>query len=402
MASLHSFLMSLAIGLPVISLLIIVHEFGHFIVAKMCGVGVLKFAIGFGPTIFKKRFGETEYQLSPILLGGFVRMVGDMPDPITGEQVTDKSVREDAKEELSENKADLPPEVQAMLNDKSRWFIEKGFWAKSAVVVAGPFFNLLLAVVLVTFAIWTYGEERVIEGPVIGSIQKGSPAERAGIADGDRITKINGKDISSWDSLAEHVRESNGESLSIDIDRAGKPLTVQVQPKTKTLPGANGQQDKNVYLIGVERKFERHSAGFLDAIGFGVSWSTSVVVKTYEGLFGIIRGAVSPKELAGPLFIFGEARSQAKKGFEDLLYFTALLSVSLAVLNLLPIPILDGGHLLFFVIEALLGPISVKKKEFAQGIGFAVLLLLMLFAISNDITREMPDKQKGVEWETSP
>ena len=383
----------------VIGVLICVHEFGHFLLAKLTGVGVLKFSIGFGPALFKVRRKETEYQLSAIPLGGYVRMVGDMPDLLTGKQATDETVREADTDEEKLQRIEYenqPSEVRRAIEDRARWFIHKNFWQRTSIVLAGPVFNYLLAIVVVIIASWIYGEERMDEAPKIGSVMAGSPAEKAGVKPGDIVHTIGGKETATWDDLAETVHRGTGEEIVLDVSRGSEKLTLTVQPQMKEVRGYTGEK-KSAYFIGIGPSIYRSETGFVGATRFGLLWTLDKTVLTYVGLWGMLTGKVSPKDLAGPLFIIDTAGKQSREGFDSLLYFTALLSVSLAVLNLLPIPVLDGGHIMFFIVEALIGPISVRKKEFAQQVGMVLLLCLMVFAIRNDIFRE-PVKA-GVDWQ---
>ena len=373
----------------VIGMLIVVHEFGHFIVAKWCGVGVLKFAIGFGPAIYKFRRKETEYQIGLIPLGGFVRMVGDMPDFLTGEQVTDDGVR---GEEASNNQKEqvLIPEVAEAIEDRSKWFIEKSFWQKSAIVVAGPLFNFFFSLVIVFFAVIFFGKEVVLEEPIIGKVMSNSPAQKAGLKEGDAILQVSGDEVTKWKQFAKTVHDTTAESFTVKVERNSQILDFTVSPKQKEVPSITGKKVKASF-IGVSPMVKRQESGILGAAYFSMLWTLDKTIITYTGLFGMIVGNLSAKDLAGPLFIIDAAGEQAKQGFDNVLYFMALLSVSLAVLNLLPIPVLDGGHLLFFIIEAIIGPLSIKKKELAQQVGLVFLLGLTIFAIHNDITRDNKD-----------
>jgi len=391
----------------VLGVLVLVHEFGHFIVAKWCGVGVLKFAIGFGPPIWKFRRGETEYQIGPIPLGGYVRMVGDMPDPITGPQVTDKVVRVEEFVEQGALEKEVPyrevlsPEAEAMLKDRSRWFIEKGFWPKSAIVIAGPLFNLFLTIALIFCCLVVYGERKMETVPRLGSIMLGSPAEKAGLKEGDIVKTIDDKEISTWENLALTIRDGTGLPVKLKISREGSEQVIVAQPlpKSTVVDGVS----KTSYFLGFLHpgSYTHTPVSIGTAAKAAILVTADNVLSIYYGIWSMIQGSISPKELAGPLYIFQAAGDQAEKGLEDLFYFVAILSVSLAVLNLLPIPILDGGHLMFFILEAILGPISVRKKEVAQQLGFAVLLSLMAFAFKNDIFRKSAEETKGPQkWET--
>ena len=384
----------------VIGVLVLVHEFGHFIVAKACGVGVLKFAVGFGPAIFRFRRGETVYQIGAIPLGGFVRMIGDIPDLITGAQATDDAVRqaEDiAKAPIREkSKQELEDEriAEELFADRSRWFIEKGFWAKSAIVAAGPIFNFIFAFFLATLCGILYGQAVLEEKAILGEVVKDSPGEKAGLKVGDEIKSVDGVAIKQWDEFAQSIRESKGKALSLEIQREGTTINLQATPKEKVIPRASSEPVK-LYLLGLSPMMKHQDLSFSESIVFGWSWLYDKTYLTYDGLRQMFTGQASPKDLAGPIFIFQEAGRQVAKGFEFLFFFMAIISVSLAVLNLLPIPVLDGGHLLFFTIEAIVGPISVRKKEFAQQLGMLLLLCLMAFALKNDVTRK---EQKESDW----
>lgn len=389
---------NIIVPIIVLGVLICVHEFGHFIVAKWCGVGVLKFSIGFGPALYRVRIGETEYQIGLIPLGGYVRMIGDIPDMITGPQVSDSAVRgeeDSAKAAAAEEASAMERKLFA---DRRRWFIEKPLWQRSLIVFAGPFFNFILAFVLILISVASFGEGYINTDAVIGSVMGGSPAEHGGLQTGDRVVALDSKPVADWESLAGSIRNGTGATLDLQIERDSQTLNVQVTPQRKEIAGPDGRQE-TVYLIGIGPSFGHKPVPVTRAAEIAAKWTWHATARTCEGLVGMLSGVISPKELAGPLFIFGEANRQAEKGMEDLLSFMAVLSVSLAVLNLLPIPVLDGGHLLFFLIEALAGPISMRKKEVAQQVGMLLLLCLMVFAIKNDITRQTETTSNPVKWE---
>lgn len=397
---------TIVVPLIVLGVLIVVHEFGHFIIAKWCGVGVVKFSVGFGPAIWKKRIGETIYQVSVIPLGGFVRMLGDMPDMITGEQATDSAVRDEDEEQAEGEEAssiyvdeEWSEADRAFFEDRSRWFLEKGLAARSAIVAAGPVFNFLLAIVLIFGSVILYGEEYVEEDPTIGTVMQGSPAGAGGLQEGDLVRTIDGAVVADWKTLAKTIREGSGDEIVLGVVRGGADLELRIRPEAKEIRTPSGEYER-VHMIGIGPEYGTREVGVWRAAEVGLLWTLRATERTVEGLWGLITGHVSPKELAGPLFILGEANRQAKRGLQDLLSFMAVLSVSLAVLNLLPIPVLDGGHLLFFLIEALLGPISIRKREVAQQVGMLLLLCLMVFAIHNDISRDTSELEPKVEWES--
>lgn len=372
----------------VLGILVFIHELGHFLVAKWCGVGVLKFSLGFGPAICRFKKGETEYQISIIPLGGYVRMLGDMPDPITGEEEADEKVR---TESVAESK----------LENRKNWFIHKTALQKSAIVFAGPFFNLVLTIVVIFFCVAIYGEKEPNLTPTIGSIIEDSPAQSAGLQKGDLVKSINDKEVKTWPELADTIYQGNGEQLNLKIVRNGVESIITAQPEQKVVKTFTGEE-KKYYLLGVgpSEEFETKPASILRAAEISFIWTYDKAYLNYKGIWGMITGKVSTDQIAGPIYIVKLTGSKAEEGLEGLLYLTAFLSISLAVLNLLPIPILDGGHILFFLLEGILGPISIKKKEIAQHVGLALLLFLMVFAVKNDLTRknEAAPKEK-VKWQ---
>jgi len=380
---------TILVPIVIVSVLILIHELGHFLVAKWCGVGIVRFAIGFGPALFKRRIGDVEYRIGLIPLGGYVRMVGDISDIISGPDT--------APSEEGGPVKDVPPELLA---DRSKWFMEKGVAARSAIVFAGPLFNLVSAFFFIALAIFCYGDESLEESALIGKIGAGSPAEQAGLKSGDLVRKLDGVAITKWEELADRMHHGTGAPVQVTIARKGPDKVVEeieltVTPQKKKLPPTG----KEVLLIGVSPHINHRDVGALESLTLAGKWVYFTTAGTLEGLIGMFIGKVSPKELAGPLFIFDVASEQAQRGFEYVLSFMAHLSVSLAVLNLLPIPILDGGHLLFFLLEAILGPVSMRKREIASQIGLAFLLLLMGVALTNDFRRASEPKQKPeIEW----
>jgi regulator of sigma E protease len=386
-----SWLLTASVALLVLGVLIFVHELGHFLVAKWCGVGVVKFAVGFGPAILKFRRDETDYQLGCIPLGGFVRMVGDMPDMITGQQDTDAAVRNGIPVDAAPNEA-----LEAAFRDETRWFIRKNTWQKSAIVFAGPLFNFVFAIFVVGMTIIFYGQTDT--SARIGKVMENSPAASAGLQVDDVIEKINDKPIAGWIEMAETIYEGDGGAIELSVRRGAETLALSTTPQQKEFEtGPNTK--KKVYVIGIEPGlvFPGIARSFLR----GATWTAETTMLTYAGLWSILTGQISPKEgIAGPVKIYQAAVIHAERGLRDLLFFIAFVSVSLAAINLLPIPILDGGHLMFFLIEGLLGPISIRKKEMAQQFGLLLILMLMVFAIHNDLTSDPLPKapENKIEW----
>ena len=351
------------IGINIISviillgILIFVHELGHFLVAKWSGVGVLKFSLGFGPRLIGKKIGETEYVLSAIPLGGYVKMLGESGD----------------EEELSPD-------------DEKRSFQKQTLLKKIAIVAAGPLFNFLFAII--AFAV-VYAVGVPVSTSRIGNVQEGSAAFEAGMQSGDVIIAINDREILRWSELANAVSESSGDKLRISVDRENKFLDIYVTPelvKSKNIFG----EEIDTYRIGVgisdETVMERQ--GPVGALYSGIEQTWGWTKLTCLGIVKIIQGVVSPKELGGPILIAQMAGSQVRKGFLPFIFLMAVLSVNLGVLNLLPVPVLDGGHLCFFLIEAVTGrEVNIKWREIAQQVGFFLLILLMIFVFYNDIIR---------------
>ncbi len=341
----------------VLGVLIFFHELGHFLVARFFGVGVEKFSLGFGPRILGKKIGITDYRLSAIPLGGYVKMVG-----------------EDLDAEID------PSEIPIS-------FTHKHVFKRILIVAAGPVFNLLLAVIIF-FWIFQLNGLYVLK-PAIGKVTPGSPAEMGGLKGKDLIVAIDGKSISSWEEMAKTISESNGKSLSLTVRREGERFDLSVTPQLK--PGKNiFGEDIDRYVIGIVaagETFEK-SLNPIEAMSESIVQTYDIIKLTIMSIVKLIQGTISTKTLGGPIMIAQLAGEQAKAGAGPLVFFIALISINLAVLNFLPIPVLDGGHLLFFFIEAVIGrPVNTKMREIAQQFGIFVLILLMLFVFYNDIAR---------------
>ncbi len=341
-----------------LGVLIFIHELGHFLTAKFVGVGVLKFSLGFGPRLIGKKVGETDYLLSLIPLGGYVKLLGESEEDISA----------DAEVDLK------------------RSFLRQSVGKKMLIVAAGPLFNLLLAMLIFTFInIW--GVPVLL--PKIGSIQEGSAALKAGLQAADYIVAIDGRTISRWTDMADLISNSEGRPLKLTIRRGDEVLDIAVQPTLFTVKNIFGEDEK-AYKIGItpapETKTERLNPLRASAEALRHTWMVSKL--TLLSVIKIFEGVISPKTLGGPIMIAQLAGAQAKEGLIPFFLFMALLSINLAVLNLLPIPILDGGHLFFYLIEAVTGKeINIKWRERAQQVGFVLLILLMLFVIIMDLER---------------
>jgi regulator of sigma E protease len=339
-----------------LGVLIFVHELGHFLLAKYLGVGVLKFSLGFGPKLIGRKIGETEYMISLVPLGGYVKLLG--------ESDTD----------------DVLPQ------DEKRSFVKQHVLKKIAIVVAGPLFNFL-------FAIFAFAVIFMVGVPSlttdIGSVQPGSPAEVAGIRAGDNVLSIDGKSVGRWSDLSEIITKSDGREVTLKLNREGVLQDIRVKPEAAKAKNVFGE-DVDSWKIGVGASknifIERQNPILATWSGIEQTWNITEL--TLISLVKMVQGVVSPDTLGGPILIAQMAGAHVKKGVMNFVFFMALLSINLAVLNLFPIPVLDGGHLLFFLIELVTGKeVNIKWRERAQQVGFFILVMLMIFVFYNDIMR---------------
>lgn len=345
-------------AIAVLGILIVVHEFGHFIVAKKSGVGVLKFSVGFGPKLFGRMYNGTEYVVSAIPLGGFVKMVGEDPD-------SDEPV------------------------DEKVSFSHQPLWKRCAIVLAGPAFNLAFALVAFAGLAFLYGVPVPSDSAKIGMVQEDKPAAVAGFKTGDVVRAIDGVAIESWQQLSEVIRGSEGRTLVVDLRRGEEELVLEVTPQLQEAKNIFGEvTGPSYYAVGIGHAADKKPVGFFAAAGQGVEqtawWIKTIVVSVYK----MIRGDIPAGEIGGPILIVQAAGTQARVGLEALINFMAVISINLGILNLLPIPVLDGGHLLFFMIEAVMRrPLDLRQREVAQQVGLVILIGLMAFAFYNDIGR---------------
>lgn len=437
----------------VIGVLILIHELGHFFVARWTGVGVERFSIGFGPVLLRWRGKETEYCLSAIPMGGYVKMMGE-ESPMEG--------------------------GGGLAYDPRKAFAGKPLWARFLIVFAGPGMNFVLAAVIATIVLATAG--RPVWPPVLGKVAGDGPAAAAGLTTGDAVAAIDGRAVTYWEDVERAVAGSDGRPLGVVVRRNGEEREATITPRRRTVPDPIFREPKEVWDIGtgpraipqinavtadspaaraglqvgdvvrevagvpvyspeelveqirtrpgqtfpmtVEREgrtfavsvtpeavTERSPAGEETEIGkiqagiatkavafeaydpiravwYGLRWTRDTTVITMKGLWKLVVGTIERTNIGGPIQIASMAGQQAREGIVQLAMFTAVISVNLAILNLLPIPMLDGGHLLFFLIEAILGrPLSLRKREMAQQIGLVLLLALMGFAVYNDLVR---------------
>ncbi|MCD6293298.1 MAG: RIP metalloprotease RseP [Deltaproteobacteria bacterium] len=344
----------------VLGILIFVHELGHFLVAKFCGVRVLVFSLGFGPRLCGFRKGDTEYQLSAVPLGGYVKMLG-----------------EGGKSE---------DDVELSAAEKPFSYEYKSPWQRLAIIIAGPGANILFAA-LVFSIVYLFGVPSL--SSVIGEVNPEMPAYSAGFQPGDKIIKIDDQKIADWEQLSATVRASGGHELVIIYERGAELLETRVVPKRMENQNMFGE-NVVTYIIGItasgETVVKHYRPG--QALIQGVSETWKVAYLTVMGFVKMIERVIPAKDLGGPIMIAQMAGQHAKAGILSLLYFMGIISVNLGILNLFPIPVLDGGHLLFITMEIILGrPVSLRKMEIAQQFGLCLLISLMVFVFYNDLSR---------------
>jgi len=352
----------------VLSLVVFFHELGHFLVARWCGVRVLVFSIGFGPEIvgFNDRHG-TRWKISAIPLGGFVKFFGD------------------------ENAASVPDSARLAVMDadeRAHSFMFQPVAKRAAIVVAGPLANFLLAIVIFAGVFMLYGKQTM--SARVDSVQADSAAAEAGFKAGDLVVAINGRPIENFTEMQRIVGANAGEPLAITVDREGNQLVLKATPALKEVKDNFGNVQR-VGILGISRSMapedlKLHPVAPPQAVVLAVQETWSVIERTLGYIGGVIAGREAANQLGGPIRIAQMSGQVASFGFVPLIQLAAVLSVSIGLLNLFPIPLLDGGHLLFYLIEGVRGrPLSERAQEVGFRIGLAIVLMLMIFATFNDI-----------------
>jgi regulator of sigma E protease len=337
-----------------LGVLIFVHEFGHFIVAKLVGVKVIKFSLGFPPTVVSRKWGETEYCLSWVPLGGYVKLLG----------------------ESTESDEEIPPE------EAHRSFSNQGLLPRIAIIVAGPLFNFLLAVVLLT-AGYVAGLPVLVSE--VGKVIEGTPAAQAGIQPNDRVVAIDRQPVWRWDDMRSIIEKNAGQVIVLTVKRGEEEIDIPITPALSAEKGPLGVQHGQ---IGVMQSGKSVTVSFPAAIreGWRSTWHlTELVVIT---LVKLVKGEISPENLGGPITIMQASGESLRAGLIHFIFLLSYISINLAIINLLPIPILDGGHLMFFLIEAVIRkPVTGKVREMAVQFGLLVIVFLMVLVFYNDIYR---------------
>jgi regulator of sigma E protease len=364
----HDILHYLIPFLFVLSVVVFFHELGHFLVARWCGVRILVFSIGFGPELlgFYDRHG-TRWKIAAVPLGGYVKFFGDegpasVPD-------SDRLATMDAK-------------------DREESFFFQPVLKRAAIVVAGPLANFVLAIGIFAGIFMLYGMQTM--SPRVDEVQPDSPAAAAGFQPGDMVLAIDGQKISSFSDMQRIVADSAGETLDVTVERNDAQLTLKATPELHEEKDIFGNV-RRIGLLGIKRspapgdvKYQPVSPP--QAVWMGVQETWFVVDKTLTYIGRVIIGREAANQLGGPIRIAQMSGQVASISFAALVHLAAVLSVSIGLLNLFPIPLLDGGHLLFYSIEAMRGrPLSEKAQEVGFRIGFAIVIMLMIFATFNDI-----------------
>lgn len=359
--------------LAMLSILVFVHEWGHFIIARLNGVRVDVFSIGFGPEVWGRTDKKgTRWKISYVPLGGYVKFFGDASEASTTGSDLEGMTEEDRKVS----------------------FHHKKLYQRAAIVFAGPIANFIFAILILATFFYLYGQ---IDTPaVVSQVVQGSAAEEAGMQKGDVIVAVDGSEIKRFNDLRIEVLYSAGESIDVDVLRRGEIISLMLTPRlTKIIQNGeqvldDGGKPLELYQIGVQNSekivIRQHNVG--SALWAGVLETRVIVVQSLRGIRQMIVGTRSVKELSGPIGIAKIAGESAKRGIDFWIRVMALVSISLGMINLFPIPLLDGGHLLFYGFEAVLGrKLSQRTQEFGFRIGLVFILGLMMLATFNDILK---------------
>ncbi|MDD4909804.1 MAG: RIP metalloprotease RseP [Candidatus Omnitrophica bacterium] len=346
--------MSLLIFLAVLSILVIIHEFGHFIMARKSGVKVEEFSVGFGKKLFSLKKKETEYSLRLVPLGGFVRLAGDDPEQCKG--------------------ADYE-------------FLSKGVLTRAKIIFMGPLLNYILALVLF-WAIFIIGYPTLTSK--VGGFLDGFPAAASGIEKGDVITAIDGFTVANWEDMQSIIRKAKSDHINVTLERGGEPLTKKVVLKKETVEDLTGRK-REIRLMGIlpSEDIVYVKSGFLGSFLRAAETLLALTSMTYQALWRMITGGLSVREsVTGPLGMFYITSKAASAGISALLHVMAVISMSLGIFNLLPFPVLDGGHITLLLVEKIKGSrISSKVNKMINDIGFTLIISLAILVFINDIIK---------------
>ena len=356
-----------------LSVVVFFHELGHFLVARWCGVRVLTFSVGFGPEIvgFDDRYG-TRWKLSWIPLGGYVKFFGD------------------------DNAASVPDEA-AIANmteaEKRLSFVHQPVGRRAAIVAAGPIANFILAIIIFATIFAFYGRQTTTAR--VDTVVPNSAAAAAGLKPGDVVLAIDGRTIESFSDMQRVVSANAGRTLTFQIDRGGAPMTLTATPALKQSKDGFGNSTCQA-VLGVSRSMapgdiKTEHVNPLAAVWLGTKETWFIIDRTFSYIGGLFTGRECADQLGGPIRIAQISGQVATLGFLPVLHLAAMLSVSIGLLNLFPVPLLDGGHLMFYLVEATRGrPLSAKAQEIGFRIGFAIVVMLMIFTVFNDTIQLLP------------
>ena len=415
-----------------------IHEFGHFIVAKKSGILCQEFAIGMGPKIFHKKIGETNFTIRLLPLGGYVKMPDNvfdfnndvsMYDLKKGMNIRLKLDKEDKVEKIildESNDMELLPIhledfdlteklfIRGFVGDESEYFevrkdacvvfggmeeqiapLERMFsshsWGKKFwTLFAGPLMNFFLAAVIFIGLAFYTGVPVNNDDAKLGVVADNSPAQTAGLKVGDTITEVNGQSVSTWTGFVEKIKESNGQELTLKVNRDGSIQEVKVTPKEEVTKNKKGEEVKT-YKVGIG-KYQETKKGFVDSIKYGLQetlhYGTLIFTAIINLFVSLFTGGFSLNQLGGPVAIYEMSSSAAKSGLVTTLQWTGILSVNLGLMNLIPIPVLDGGRIIFVIYEAIFKKPINKKAQYYMTITFGLLMVALMLAVTwNDIQR---------------
>ena len=356
-----------------LSVVVFFHELGHFLIARLCGVRVLVFSVGFGPELigFSDRYG-TRWKISAVPLGGYVKFLGD---------------------ENAASAPDVAAVARMSPDERRRSFVDQPVGRRAAIVAAGPFANFLLAIVIFAAIFALFGRQTTTAR--VDAVQPGSPAAAAGLQPGDVVVAIDGRAIESFSDMQRIVSASAAQTLVFQIDRGGMPVTIEATPALKQ--GKDGFGNNFCHaVLGISRSMapgdvKTQPVAPFSAVWLGVKETWFIIDRTISFIGGLFAGRECADQLGGPIRIAQISGQVATLGFLPVLHLAAMLSVSIGLLNLFPVPMLDGGHLLFYAIETLRGrPLSERAQEIGFRIGFAIVVMLMIFTVFNDTIQLLP------------
>ena len=370
----------------VFGLLVLVHELGHFMVAKLTGMRVDEFAIGFGPKLWSRKYGETLYAIRAVPLGGFNRIAGMDYEIIErmgneAEEKADDGGRESGWRRYipsvnRENVVMVPDDEGA----GERAYFRRPIWARMLMVLAGSFMNFILPLFIFFGIFYFSGVATPSPEPVIGAVMAEKPAAMAGLRQGDRILTIDGSEVTKWDDISRSIQGAEGKPFKLTYQRDGEVRSTTLIPEE--------EPDSKRVIIGITSSADIHQPGILEAAGLAAQKVFFVLMAMVGALVQLMLGSVGAEALSGPVGIVQMTGEVANQGILPLLNFTAFLSLNLGLINLLPVPALDGGHFVMLVLEGLRGkPLGPKAMYYIQAAGVTLLVSLMIFTTFNDLMK---------------